>query len=89
MHSEHYIFFFLISTRVVREIMIKESTFGPHEDWRLTSGALLALQSASEYYLVNLFEDACVATLHRKRVTLDPRDIILVRCLRRDRLDLS
>ena len=49
----------------------------------LTTDALL--QEASEAYLVGLFDDANIACIHAKRVTIMPRDIQLARRLRGER----
>ena len=45
---------------------------------RFQSGAILALQEASEAYLVGLLEDANLCAVHAKRVTIMPRYIQLV-----------
>jgi len=42
----------------------------------------MALQEASEAYLVALFEDTNMAAIHAKRVTIMPKDMILARRLR-------
>ncbi|MBN3299220.1 CENPA protein, partial [Amia calva] len=44
--------------------------------------ALSALQEAAEAFLVRLFQDAYLCTIHAKRVTLFPRDIQLARRIR-------
>jgi len=44
--------------------------------------AVLALQEASEAYMIGIFEDINLAALHAKRVAIMPRDIFLARCLR-------
>ena len=44
--------------------------------------ALLALQEASEDYLVNLFEWTNLAAMHAKRVTILPKDMQLARHIR-------
>ncbi len=49
---------------------------------RFQSSALLALQEACEAYLVGLFEDANLCTIHAKRVTVMPKDIQLARRIR-------
>lgn len=54
------------------------------QDCRFTSGALLAIQEASEAYLVMIFEDANLCAIHGRRVTITPRDIELARRLRKD-----
>lgn len=59
--------------RVVREIQT-EFTGVPY---RWQAEALLALQEASEMYLVRTFEDANLCAIHGKRVTLQVKDIQL------------
>ena len=54
------------------------------EDLRWQSTGLLAMQEASESYLVGLFEDSNLAAIHTKRVTVMPKDIQLIRRLRND-----
>ncbi|KAL9939510.1 hypothetical protein V8E36_001327 [Tilletia maclaganii] len=54
----------------------------PLPDIRFQSSALLALQEASEAYLIQLFEDVNDAALHAKRVTIMRRDIQLARRIR-------
>ena len=44
---------------------------------RFQSEAIMALQEASEAYLVGLLEDANLCTVHAKRVTIMPKDIQL------------
>ena len=63
--------------RLVREIAQDFKT-----DLKFQSSGLMALQEASEAYLVRLFEDAYLCAIHAKRVTLMPRDINLARRLR-------
>jgi|SRR6056300_513343 histone H3 len=67
--------------RLVREIMqdLKKS------DLRCQSTAILALQEASESYLISMFEDANLCAIHAKRVTLMPKDIQLARRIRGER----
>ncbi|ELU43810.1 histone 3 [Rhizoctonia solani AG-1 IA] len=63
--------------RLVREIAQDFKT-----DLRFQSSAVLALQEASEAYLVSLFEDTNLAAIHAKRVTIQPKDLALARRLR-------
>ena len=63
--------------RLVREIAQDFKT-----DLKFQSSGLMALQEASEAYLVRLFEDAYLCAIHAKRVTLMTRDINLARRLR-------
>lgn len=60
--------------RVVREIGQEAKP-----DLRFQSAALGALQAAAEAHLVELFEGANRCAMHAKRVTVQPRDIQLVR----------
>ena len=47
--------------------------------------AIIALQEAAEDYLVHLFEDTNLETIHCKRVTVQPRDMQLARRIRGER----
>jgi len=49
---------------------------------RFQSHAIMALQEASEAYLVSLFEDTNLCAIHAKRVTIMPKDIQLARRIR-------
>merc|ERR1711976_244803 len=60
--------------RLVREIA---SEF--RNDLRFQSSAVLALQEASEAYMVGLFEDTNLCAIHAKRVTIMPKDMQLAR----------
>lgn len=66
--------------RLVREIT--QTTVG--KEIRFQSTALLALQEAAEAYIVGLFEDANLCTLHARRVTIFPKDIQLARRIRHE-----
>nr|XP_055189700.1 histone H3.1t [Nyctereutes procyonoides] len=66
--------------RLVREIAQDFET-----DLRFQSSAVLALQEASEAYLVGLFEDTSLCAIHAKRVTVMPKDIQLARRIRGER----
>ena len=63
--------------RLVREIA---SIF--KSDLRFQSSAVLALQEASESYLVGLFEDSNFCAIHAKRVTIMSKDMQLARRIR-------
>ncbi|CAI2383135.1 unnamed protein product [Moneuplotes crassus] len=49
---------------------------------RFEPKAMLALQEASEAYMVNLFEDANLCATHGQRETVAPKDLELARRLR-------
>ncbi len=63
--------------RLVREIASEYKT-----DLRFQSSAVLALQEASEAYMVGLFEDTNLCAIHAKRVTIMPKDMQLARRIR-------
>ena len=54
-------------------------------DVRFQSDAILALQEASEAYLVQLFEDTNLCAIHAGRVTIKPVDMQLARRVRGQR----
>ncbi len=66
--------------RLVREIAQDFKT-----DLRFQSTAIMALQEASESYLVSLFEDTNLCAIHAKRVTIMPKDMQLARRIRGER----
>lgn len=66
--------------RLVREIAQEFKA-----DLRFQAQAILALQEASEAYLVTLFEDANLCTVHAGHVTIRPKDLQLARRIRGER----
>ena len=66
--------------RLVREVAQDFNT-----NLRFQSHAIMALQEASEAYLVSLFEDTNLCAIHAKRVTIFPKDIQLARRIRGER----
>ena len=65
--------------KVVKEIVQKV-----REDLRWQSTAVLALQEAGETFLVGLLEQSNLCMIHAKRITIMPKDVQLVRCIRGD-----
>ena len=65
--------------------LVREVAQDFKEDVRFQSTAILALQEASEAYLVGLFEDTNLCAIHAKRVTIMPKDIQLARRIRGER----
>ena len=63
--------------RLVREIAQDFKS-----DGRFQSTSVMALQEASEAYLTQLNEDTNLLACHAKRVTIQPKDIQLVRRIR-------
>ena len=66
--------------RLVREIATEYKS-----DLRFQSQAILALQEATEAYMVSLFEDTNLCAIHAKRVTIMPKDLHLARRMRGER----
>ena len=62
----------------VREISNEVSP----EPFRYTAESLLAIQEATEDFLVHLFEDCNLCAIHAKRVTIMPKDLQLARRIR-------
>ena len=66
--------------RLVREVAQEYKS-----DLRFQSSAVVALQEASESYLVSLFEDTNLCAIHARRVTIMPKDMQLARRIRGER----
>ena len=67
--------------RLVREISQDFKT-----NIKFQTSAILALQESTEAYLVGIFEDTNLCTIHDKRVTIMPKDIQLARRIRGEKL---
>eukprot|EP00466_Bigelowiella_natans_P019668 jgi/Bigna1/58429/fgenesh1_pm.89_\ len=65
--------------------LVREIANDFKSDMRFQCKAVLALQEAAEAYLVSLFEDANLCTMHAKRVRVMPKDIQLARRIRGER----
>ena len=65
-------------SRLVKEIAQQYGTNG----LRFQSSALMALQEATEAYMVQLFEDCVLCCVHARRVTVMPKDMTLARRIR-------
>ncbi len=59
--------------RLVREIALK---FGK-SDLQMQSTAVLALQEAAEYFMVDVFSDTNLCRMHSKHVTIMKKDMVL------------
>jgi len=68
------------------QALVKDICQGYNEKIRLQTMAIAALQEAAEVYLVNLFEASNLCAIHAKRVTIQAKDMLLVRRMRGDRL---
>lgn len=66
-------------SRVIREVA---QALGGTRDLRFQTAAIMALQEASEAFLVTLFEDCVLCAIHARRVTVMPKDMDLARRIR-------
>lgn len=64
--------------------LVRDICGGIDNDLRFASQALLALQEASEAFLVGLFEDTALCAVHAKRQTVTKADMLLARRIRGD-----
>ena len=65
--------------------LVKTIAHDIRPETRFQSSAVLALQEASEAYLVGLFEDTNMCAIHANRVTIMEKDILLARRIRGER----
>ena len=64
--------------------LVRDICSGIDNDLRFASQALLALQEATEAFLVGLFEDTALCAVHAKRQTVTKADMLLARRIRGD-----
>ncbi len=65
--------------------LVREIAMDFRSDLRFQVSAILALQEASEAYLVGLFQDINLIAIHAKRVTVQVKDMQLARRIRGER----
>ena len=65
--------------------LVREVAQDYKADLRFQSSAVMAMQEASEAYLVGLFEDTNLCAIHARRVTIMPKDMQLARRIRGER----
>ena len=65
--------------------LVREVAQDFKNDLRFQGSAVMALQEAAEAYLVSLFEDTNLCSIHAKRVTIMPRDMQLARRIRNEK----
>ena len=65
--------------------LVKEIAQDFCSELRFQASAILALQEASEAYLIGLFEDTNLLAIHARRVTIFPKDMQLARRIRGER----
>lgn len=68
--------------RLLREILQDLRTGSSEPEYRWQAAAIMALQHASEGYLVGLFEEVNLCAIHARRQTIHPKDIQLSRRIR-------
>lgn len=71
--------------RLVREISEDYANGNFPQGIKWQAGAVDAMQNESESYLVGIFEDALLEAIHGKRITVMPKDVQLVRRIRKER----
>ena len=71
-----------VALREIRRFQKNTELLIRKADVRMQSTTVLALQEASEAYMVGMFEDTNLAAMHAKRVTIMPRDMQLARRIR-------
>ncbi|CAJ1014039.1 Core histone H2A/H2B/H3/H4/Histone-like transcription factor, putative, partial [Leishmania utingensis] len=65
--------------------LVREVSSAQKEGLRFQSSAIMAIQEATESYIVSLLADTNLACIHAKRVTIQPKDVQLAMRLRGDR----
>ena len=65
--------------------LVREIAQDFKDDLRFQGSAIMALQEASEAYLVNVFEDANLIAHHAKRIPIAPNDLCLALRIRGER----
>ena len=76
----------LLIRKLLFQCLVCEILHEIKPDFRLTPATVMALQEATEAYLVRLFDDANLCAIHAKRVTIQPKDIHLAMRIRRERM---
>jgi len=66
--------------------LVREVAQDYKADLRFQTSAVMALQEASEAYLVGVFEDTNLCAIHARRVTIMPKDMQLARRIRGERV---
>lgn len=64
--------------RIVRDIIQANAKEWGAENIRMQASSLVPLQEASEAYVISILEDANLAAIHTKRVTVQTKDLDLV-----------
>ncbi|KAG5508768.1 hypothetical protein JKF63_05266 [Porcisia hertigi] len=65
--------------------LVREVSSAQKEGVRFQSSAIMAIQEATEAYIVSVLADTNLACIHAKRVTIQPKDVQLAMRLRGER----
>ena len=69
----------LLIRRLPFQRVVREVAQNIRSDLRFQSVAIMALQEAGETFLVGLFEQVNLCTIHARRVAVMPKDVQLAR----------
>jgi histone H3 len=72
----------LLIHRLPFQRLVRDIAVGYKTDLRFQSSALHALQEAVEAYIISLFEDTNLCSIHAGRVTIMSKDLSLARRIR-------
>ena len=72
----------LLIKRLTFQRLVKEIAQNFKSDLRFQASAVVALQEATESYMVSLFQDTNLCAIHAKRVTIMPKDMQLAKRIR-------
>ncbi|KFD45327.1 hypothetical protein M514_13798, partial [Trichuris suis] len=75
----------MLIRRLPFQRLVREIAQDFKADLRFQMSAVLALQEATESYMVGLFEDTNLCAIHARRVTIMAKDIQLARRIRGER----
>ena len=75
----------LLICKLPFQCLVHEILQGFGVGFRVTPAMMMALQEAAEAYLVQLLKDSNLCAIHAKRITIQPKDIQLVRRIRGER----
>lgn len=75
----------LLIQRAPFQRLVREISGAQKEGLRFQSSAILAIQEATEAYIVSVLADTNLACIHAKRVTIQPKDVQLAMRLRGER----
>ena len=75
----------MIFARAPFQRLVRNITEDLNGGLRFASQAMVALQEATEAYLVGVFEDTNLCAIHAKRQTILKKDMVLARRIRGDR----